>query len=153
MGEQRTALVTGANRGIGFEVCRQLATRGLTVFLTARDASKAQVAVSKLGEAGSIEPLAMDVSDPGSIEKAAAVGVEPHSKPFPASLESKYLVNPLRDRRGLKPRRPNLTVLEVAFIFFVSPDRYSQNRQLRVDQKVCEHLGPASSKPLLVPLC
>jgi NAD(P)-dependent dehydrogenase (short-subunit alcohol dehydrogenase family) len=66
------ALVTGANRGIGFEVCRQLATRGFTVLLTARDATKAQVAARKLYEPGTIEPLALNVADPGSVEEAAA---------------------------------------------------------------------------------
>jgi len=62
----RVALVTGANRGIGFEVCRQLAVRDVVVLLTARDAAK------KLGNAGTVEPLGLDVADASSIEKKAA---------------------------------------------------------------------------------
>ena len=68
----RVALVTGASRGIGFEVCRQLANRGFTVRLTARDAAKAKAAANKLGSAGTVEPLILDVADEGSIQKAAA---------------------------------------------------------------------------------
>src|SRR5690348_11383309 len=64
------ALVTGANRGIGLEVCRQLAERDFVVFLTARDVRKAQSAARKLGHG--VEPLCLDVADAGSIEKAAA---------------------------------------------------------------------------------
>src|SRR5689334_3944361 len=67
----RIALVTGANRGIGFEVCRQLAKRGFLVLLTALDAAKAKRAASKLDKSGTVEPLVMDVSDADSIEKAA----------------------------------------------------------------------------------
>lgn len=66
------ALVTGGNRGIGFEVCRQLATRGFTVLLTARDFAKAKAAARKLDGAGTLEPLALDVADSRSIEEAAA---------------------------------------------------------------------------------
>jgi len=44
MAELRVALVTGANRGIGLEVCRQLAARGFHVVLTARSLSKADAA-------------------------------------------------------------------------------------------------------------
>jgi NAD(P)-dependent dehydrogenase (short-subunit alcohol dehydrogenase family) len=68
----RIALVTGANRGIGFEVCSQLASRGFVVFLTARDAAKARTAAGKLAKAGNVEPLLLDVADPPSIQNAAA---------------------------------------------------------------------------------
>ncbi len=68
----RIALVTGGSRGIGFEVCRQLATRCFTVLLTARDAAKAQAAARKLDQAGIVEPLVLDVADLRSIEEAAA---------------------------------------------------------------------------------
>jgi NAD(P)-dependent dehydrogenase (short-subunit alcohol dehydrogenase family) len=43
----RIALVTGANRGIGFEVCRQLAEKDFVVLLTARDVAKAQKAACR----------------------------------------------------------------------------------------------------------
>lgn len=65
------ALVTGANRGIGFEVCRQLAQRGFFVILTARDAAKARMAAEKLEAAGHVEPLVLDVAVPCTIKKAA----------------------------------------------------------------------------------
>jgi len=68
----RIALVTGANRGIGFEACRQLARRAFVVLLTARDAAKARAAARKLANAGTVEPLVLDVGDTPSIQKAAA---------------------------------------------------------------------------------
>ena len=68
----RIALVTGANRGIGFEVCRQLAEKGFVVLLTARDAKKASAAADALRGAGRVEPLVLNVDDAKSIAKAAA---------------------------------------------------------------------------------
>lgn len=68
----QVALVTGANRGIGFEVCRQLANRTFVVLLTARDAGKAETAARKLANIGAVEPLVLDVADASSIKKAAA---------------------------------------------------------------------------------
>jgi NAD(P)-dependent dehydrogenase (short-subunit alcohol dehydrogenase family) len=62
------ALVTGASRGIGREVARQLASRDYDVILTARDAAKAQAAAEEVGA----RPLELDVADPASIETAAA---------------------------------------------------------------------------------
>jgi len=64
----KLALVTGANRGIGYEVCRQLATAGFTVLLSARDLRKARVAAKTMIN---IEPLLLDVADKSSITKAA----------------------------------------------------------------------------------
>ncbi|HTE47223.1 MAG TPA: SDR family oxidoreductase [Gemmatimonadaceae bacterium] len=65
------ALVTGANRGIGLEVCRQLATRGFTVFLGARDEGKGQYAAEELARDGlAVVPCQLDVADVDSIDRA-----------------------------------------------------------------------------------
>jgi NAD(P)-dependent dehydrogenase (short-subunit alcohol dehydrogenase family) len=68
----KTALVAGGNRGIGFEVCRQLAARGFAVLLTARDAEKSRAAAAKLKSVGRVEPVVLDVANASSIEKAVA---------------------------------------------------------------------------------
>jgi NAD(P)-dependent dehydrogenase (short-subunit alcohol dehydrogenase family) len=78
--ERQVVLVTGANRGIGREVARQLAERGYDVLLSARDAQKADTAARELSEAtgANVTPLTLDVSDPESIAAAAArVGSDP----------------------------------------------------------------------------
>src|SRR5436309_7859035 len=67
--QQRIALVTGANKGIGFEVVRQLARKGFHVFLGARNAPAGQSAAEKLQTegAGEISFLQIDVSNPTSV--------------------------------------------------------------------------------------
>ena len=50
----KVALVTGANRGIGLEVCRQLAEKGYTVILGSRDLAKGEEAAQ--GIAGEVPP-------------------------------------------------------------------------------------------------
>ena len=49
---KKIAVVTGANRGLGFETCRQLAKKGYTVILTSRDAKKGEEAASALKKDG-----------------------------------------------------------------------------------------------------
>jgi NAD(P)-dependent dehydrogenase (short-subunit alcohol dehydrogenase family) len=69
----RVALITGANKGIGFETARQLARLDVEVLLGARTAAKAQAAAAELArENVAVEPLELDVTDSGSIARAAA---------------------------------------------------------------------------------
>ncbi len=64
----RVVLVTGANRGIGFEACRQFSERGFQVILTARDEKKGEAAAKKLG--GAVSFLTLDVREDRTIGDA-----------------------------------------------------------------------------------
>jgi NAD(P)-dependent dehydrogenase (short-subunit alcohol dehydrogenase family) len=68
----RVVLVTGANRGIGQELARQLALRGDTVVLTARDLAKAEQAAAALPGQQRVLARRLDVTDPASIQQVAA---------------------------------------------------------------------------------
>ena len=68
--DRDTALVTGANKGIGKEIARQLAAAGLTVLLGSRDAERGQAAVDEIG--GDARLLVLDVTDGDSITRAAS---------------------------------------------------------------------------------
>ncbi len=71
MNEQAIALVTGANRGLGLEVCRQLGARGYTVLLSGRDPARTQAASAELAKEGIvIHPLALDTSNDDSVRAA-----------------------------------------------------------------------------------
>jgi NAD(P)-dependent dehydrogenase (short-subunit alcohol dehydrogenase family) len=70
MDNGRIALVSGGNRGIGLEVCRQLAKRGYTVVMGSRDEEKGHVAAERLE--GDVIPHQLDVSDAGSVDRMAA---------------------------------------------------------------------------------
>jgi NAD(P)-dependent dehydrogenase (short-subunit alcohol dehydrogenase family) len=62
------ALVTGANRGIGFEVSRQLARAGMRVLMGARDQAKGEAAAAALArEGGDVEAVRLDVADAAQI--------------------------------------------------------------------------------------
>ncbi|HUY96961.1 MAG TPA: SDR family NAD(P)-dependent oxidoreductase [Verrucomicrobiae bacterium] len=64
----RVALVTGANRGIGVAICRQLVDRGLTVVVAARDPEQAERAAQQLAADRAI-PAALDVTDEESVRR------------------------------------------------------------------------------------
>lgn len=70
MHENKVALVTGANKGIGHAIASELAARGFTVLVGARDASRGEAAARRI--AGDIRPIALDVTRADSIAAAAA---------------------------------------------------------------------------------
>ena len=74
------ALVTGATRGIGREVCRQLAARGYTVLLTGRSPDAVRRAAGDLrgapGAGRDVRPLPMDVTDDAGVAAANKLSVD-----------------------------------------------------------------------------
>jgi NAD(P)-dependent dehydrogenase (short-subunit alcohol dehydrogenase family) len=72
---RRIALVTGANRGIGLETCRQLLALGLGVVLTGRDARAVTRALDGLDAGANAIAVQMDVTDPDSIRTALDTAV------------------------------------------------------------------------------
>jgi NAD(P)-dependent dehydrogenase (short-subunit alcohol dehydrogenase family) len=67
--KSKIALVTGGNRGLGYETCRQLAQLGLKVLLGARDSTKGKSAVYQLNKKDGLDVKfhQLDVSDQNSI--------------------------------------------------------------------------------------
>ena len=67
--KKKIALVTGANRGLGFETCKQLSQLGVTVLLTSRDPTKGEVAAKQLIDKGlDVIFYQLDVSDRSNIK-------------------------------------------------------------------------------------
>jgi (+)-neomenthol dehydrogenase len=66
-------VVTGGNKGIGLEVCRQLAGKGVTVVLTARDEARGAAAVENLRDLGLSDVIfhQLDITDAPSIARLA----------------------------------------------------------------------------------
>ena len=64
------ALVTGGNRGIGLEVCRQLAQKDITVILGSRDAARGEEAAKRLRDEGlDVTAKQLDVTDEGTLQE------------------------------------------------------------------------------------
>jgi len=74
MSDQKVALITGANKGIGLETGRQLGKLGYTILLGSRDALKGEVAARQLRDDGvDARVLKLDVTRASDIEAAAAL--------------------------------------------------------------------------------
>ncbi|MET9873828.1 SDR family NAD(P)-dependent oxidoreductase [Actinacidiphila glaucinigra] len=68
-----TALVTGANKGLGRETARQLAAAGATVLLGSRDQRRGEAAAAELAAGGlHVLPVQLDVTDVDGVERVAA---------------------------------------------------------------------------------
>jgi NAD(P)-dependent dehydrogenase (short-subunit alcohol dehydrogenase family) len=68
----KTALITGANKSIGFEMARQLAQKGYFVYIGSRDINRGEAAANKLKAEGlnNVEAIQLDVVNKASIEAA-----------------------------------------------------------------------------------
>ena len=69
MAQERVAIVTGANRGIGLEVTRQLADLGYTVVLGSRDLGKGEAAAKKLQVGDRVMARRLDVTEQSTIDR------------------------------------------------------------------------------------
>ena len=70
---EQVALITGANKGIGFEIARQLGKQGITVLVGARDSHRGRKAVETLqGEGIRAQELILDVTNQRTIDAAVA---------------------------------------------------------------------------------
>jgi NAD(P)-dependent dehydrogenase (short-subunit alcohol dehydrogenase family) len=108
---RRVALITGANRGIGFEVARQLGRHGLTVVLGSRDAERGTEAAARLTaeglDAGSVE---LDVAREASIAAAAAAVTSRHGRLDVLVNNAGIVLD-----RGMKPSEVPLAVLRATY--------------------------------------
>src|SRR5688500_14991072 len=69
----KVALVTGANKGIGFETARQLARRGFTVLLGSRDTARGEAAARQLAAEGvDVRPVKLEVTSESDRNAVAA---------------------------------------------------------------------------------
>ena len=81
MADKKIALVSGANKGLGFEISRQLAEKGIRVLMAARDKQRGEKAVTELAKQGlEVVFCEMDVTDPDSVKKALGFVSKDHGR-------------------------------------------------------------------------
>lgn len=133
MPSARTALVTGANRGIGYEVCRQLAVRGLRVLVSARDLEAAMAAANAIG--GAADAIQLDVADAESIAAAqrdvhqrfGGIDVLVNNAAILVSEDAGVLDTPIADvRRTLETNVIGAAAVSQAFVPGMISRRYGR---------------------------
>jgi NAD(P)-dependent dehydrogenase (short-subunit alcohol dehydrogenase family) len=80
-GNLKIALVTGANKGIGYSTVKQLLNKGFQVCLGSRDKKRGQLAIDQLNKSGfqKVSLLELDVTDAQSVKKAVTLFIEKYS--------------------------------------------------------------------------
>ncbi len=77
----RVALISGANRGIGFEIARQLARKGVAVVIGSRDLDKGRAAAQLIVDEGfTAEAVQLEITDNTSILAAVGTVVQRHGR-------------------------------------------------------------------------
>ena len=135
MTTEKIALVTGANKGIGLEIVRQLAKAGFRVFLTARDRQRGEEASKTLQQDGlSVEFLQLDVADETSIDKLA--------KELPSQIEH---LDVLVNNAGIYLDASNASVLEVEPTLILQTLQTNTLGPLRLTQKLVPLLAKSNA--------
>ncbi|KQK14573.1 short-chain dehydrogenase/reductase 2b [Brachypodium distachyon] len=100
----RLAVVTGGNRGVGLEVCRQLAVQGVTVILTARDEKRGKDAVESICRESNLDNVILhplDVTDDGSVTSLARY-IESRYGKLDILVNNAAVIGVAADEEGLK---------------------------------------------------
>uniref|UniRef100_A0ACD5WNH0 Uncharacterized protein n=1 Tax=Avena sativa TaxID=4498 RepID=A0ACD5WNH0_AVESA len=101
---QRLAVVTGGNRGVGLEVCRQLADQGVTVILTARDDKRGKDAVESIRRESNLSNIVfhqLDVQDDTSVASLAQYIENSYGK-LDILVNNAAVIGVAADEEGLK---------------------------------------------------
>uniref|UniRef100_A0ACD5YBE5 Uncharacterized protein n=1 Tax=Avena sativa TaxID=4498 RepID=A0ACD5YBE5_AVESA len=101
---QRLAVVTGGNKGVGLEVCRQLADQGVTVILTARDDKRGKDAVESIRCESNLSNIVfhqLDVRDDSSVASLARYIENSYGK-LDILVNNAAVIGVAADEEGLK---------------------------------------------------
>ena len=130
--DKRLAVVTGGNKGIGFEICRQLARKGLRVVLTSRDEKKGRSAQRILEKEGlDVDYGVLDVTEVDSV------------RAFARHLDSEYgRLDVLVNNAGISKGKYGTSVLKEKLEYF----REVMDTNFYGALRVCQGLVPVMRK-------
>jgi short-subunit dehydrogenase len=119
----QVALITGASRGLGLEIARVYARRGLRLILTARGAAPLKQAADELAGLTNVVAIAGDVADPGHAERLVRAGLEKfHRIDILINNASELGPSPMPELENLSPT----TFEEILRVNVVAPLRLTQ---------------------------